>query len=63
MQPESEFPKSATNDVFSDTFESKLDPAFRSDFKGDWKWNEVARSRPRLVELGMVWDNKVTRKV
>lgn len=54
--------RQSTNNVFSDAFESKLDPHFRADFDNTYKWAPGARARPRLVELGMLWDQKETKK-
>lgn len=59
----SDFIKPSTNDVFSDKFESKLDPAFRSDFDASHKWMPDAKTRPRLREIGRFWTNKVERWV
>lgn len=54
---------SSTNNVFSPDFVSMMDEHFKADFDNTYKWAPGARSRPRMVEIGMLWDNKVTRKV
>ncbi len=51
------------NDVCSPDFVSMLDPAFKSGHDGSWKWPVGARSRPRLTELGALWDNKEIKKI
>ncbi len=63
MQRASEHPQRPTNDVFSDTFESKLDQCFKADFDNTYKWAPGAASRPRMIEIGMIWSNKVTKKL